>query len=515
MNIQNISSQNRLTCLDILRGLAIFGMILVAIQPEGMPLWMYHAQVPPAGYNPEIPGITWVDLIFPFFMFALGAAIPFALTKRLEAGVSKLKITGHIFWRSFLMGIFALYLGYWYPWAYGANPTEHKWIFWRTLGGFFFLVMFLGRIPGLSGRQEKSRKILSLIIKLSGLAGIISLLLTYTHFDSATNQWVNGFDGNGMDWVIYRLAQSYILASIVWMFTRKNYKIRLGLIAFLAVLRIHVDAGGNLGNFLKQYFSTEAWFEKLLGWIPLYHQAPWAYFTQSFKWLIDPAVYYDIAIIALIGTIFGDIMFHFTRNQKNKIEPDYISNSSWMGMLILYPLLVLLGLYAFFTRRVDLGFGLSLVLSVLLLASLHGIYRKDLKLLFIELTGYGIFFLLIGYLFDVAGHGIRKEPSNLSFYFATSGMAIFSLLFLYLLADIRGYSKAFSWFTDSGANPMMGYIAGRQCFFSILHLTGLAVLFETPIMHNIPLYFAYCALLTLLSVYFTAWLTRKKIILRV
>ncbi len=515
MNQSTVSSGNRLNCLDILRGLAIFGMVLVAIQPGGMPLWMYHAQVPPDGYNPEIPGITWVDLIFPFFMFALGAAIPFALTKRMESGISRLRITGHIFWRSFLMGIFALYLGYWYPWAYGANPTDHKWIFWRTLGGFFFLVMFLGRIPGLSGQKEASRKIISLVIKLLGLAGIVGLLLTYTRFDSVANQWVNGFNGKEMDWVILRLAQSYILASVVWMFTRNHYKIRLGLIGLLAALRVHVDAGGNLGNLLKSWFSTESWLEKLLGWIPLYHQAPWSYFTQSFKWLIDPAVYYDIAMIALIGTVFGDIIFHFTRDQKEKLDPSVISKSSLVSMLLLYPALVILGLYAFFSRRVDLGLFLSIGLSGFLFLSLKGIFHPHLKKVFIELTGYGVLFLVLGYLLDAAGHGIRKEPSNLSFYFATSGMAIFSLLNLYLLADILGWKKSFSWFKDAGANPMMGYIAGRQCLFSILHLTGLAVLLETPIMNNIPLYFGYCFLLSLLSVYFTAWLTRKKIFLRV
>jgi predicted acyltransferase len=37
--------------------------------------------VPPPDhkFNPAIPGITWVDLVFPFFLFSMGVAIPLAL----------------------------------------------------------------------------------------------------------------------------------------------------------------------------------------------------------------------------------------------------------------------------------------------------------------------------------------------------------------------------------------------------------------------------------------------------
>lgn len=69
--------------LDALRGLAVLGMVFSGSQGYGgaLPDWMYHAQLPPPAHKfmPTLPGLTWVDLVFPMFLFALGAALPLAL----------------------------------------------------------------------------------------------------------------------------------------------------------------------------------------------------------------------------------------------------------------------------------------------------------------------------------------------------------------------------------------------------------------------------------------------------
>ena len=65
----------RVSSLDALRGLAILGMVLAGAMAFGvLPSWMYHAQTPPPTheFNLDLPGITWVDLVFPFFLFAHG-----------------------------------------------------------------------------------------------------------------------------------------------------------------------------------------------------------------------------------------------------------------------------------------------------------------------------------------------------------------------------------------------------------------------------------------------------------
>ena len=86
---------NRAYALDALRGYAIITMVLSAtIVTQVLPGWMSHAQTPPPDhiFNPSLPGITWVDLVFPFFLFAMGAAFPFSIGKRAEKGDSKLKL---------------------------------------------------------------------------------------------------------------------------------------------------------------------------------------------------------------------------------------------------------------------------------------------------------------------------------------------------------------------------------------------------------------------------------------
>ena len=73
---------DRALSIDALRGYAIITMVLSATIVAGiLPGWMYHAQTPPPthAFNPDVPGLTWVDLVFPSFLFAMGAAFPFSI----------------------------------------------------------------------------------------------------------------------------------------------------------------------------------------------------------------------------------------------------------------------------------------------------------------------------------------------------------------------------------------------------------------------------------------------------
>ena len=85
----------RMIALDALRGIAILMMTLSGVIPfdKPLPAWMYHAQEPPPthDFNPNLPGLTWVDLVFPIFLFCMGAAIPIALSRRIEKDGSVLK----------------------------------------------------------------------------------------------------------------------------------------------------------------------------------------------------------------------------------------------------------------------------------------------------------------------------------------------------------------------------------------------------------------------------------------
>lgn len=72
----------RLVSLDVFRGATIIGMILV----NNPGTW---AHIYPPLRHADWHGWTPTDLIFPFFLFIVGVAIPLAYTKRLARGVPK------------------------------------------------------------------------------------------------------------------------------------------------------------------------------------------------------------------------------------------------------------------------------------------------------------------------------------------------------------------------------------------------------------------------------------------
>lgn len=74
--------EGRLVSLDVFRGATIVGMILV----NNPGTW---AHVYPPLRHAEWHGWTPTDLIFPFFLFIVGVAIPLAYTKRLAHGISR------------------------------------------------------------------------------------------------------------------------------------------------------------------------------------------------------------------------------------------------------------------------------------------------------------------------------------------------------------------------------------------------------------------------------------------
>lgn len=93
---------NRLVSLDVFRGMTIAGMVLV--NNPGSWATIYW----PLGHA-QWHGWTPTDLVFPFFLFIVGVAIPLALGKRVERGDSRRSLFSKIAYRSviiFLLGEF-------------------------------------------------------------------------------------------------------------------------------------------------------------------------------------------------------------------------------------------------------------------------------------------------------------------------------------------------------------------------------------------------------------------------
>jgi len=83
---------NRIRSIDIARGLTILVMLFVndLAGVSGAPAWMKHIHPSTAD------GYTFVDVVFPAFLFIVGLSLPIALGRRLDRGEPRARVFGHI-----------------------------------------------------------------------------------------------------------------------------------------------------------------------------------------------------------------------------------------------------------------------------------------------------------------------------------------------------------------------------------------------------------------------------------
>jgi predicted acyltransferase len=85
--------------IDALRGFVMFMMIFVndlAGAGKIVPDWMVHFSDRHHGGS----GMTFVDLVFPAFLFIVGMSVPFALGGRIAEGEPVWMIFGHVILRT-------------------------------------------------------------------------------------------------------------------------------------------------------------------------------------------------------------------------------------------------------------------------------------------------------------------------------------------------------------------------------------------------------------------------------
>ena len=99
------SETGRIRSIDVVRGLTVLVMFFVndLSGVSGAPAWMMHFSPPLAD------GMTFVDIVFPAFLFIVGLSLPLALECRLRRGASLFSVGGHILTRTFnllVIGVF-------------------------------------------------------------------------------------------------------------------------------------------------------------------------------------------------------------------------------------------------------------------------------------------------------------------------------------------------------------------------------------------------------------------------
>jgi heparan-alpha-glucosaminide N-acetyltransferase len=195
----------RVTSIDIFRGLTMALMIFVneLSSIKGLPWWNYHM---PENAN----GMTYVDMVFPAFLFILGMSLPLAVEQRLKKGASM----GQLWWHVVLRTVSLLVLGLILANAWKGDRRlmrldDNAWTLAALLGAVLFWSVY--------GRSQRYR-LLFRVLKFSGLVLMIAMFAIFrrTAADGHT-AWIDT-----SYWEILGLiGWTYLAVSILYIPTRR------------------------------------------------------------------------------------------------------------------------------------------------------------------------------------------------------------------------------------------------------------------------------------------------------
>lgn len=473
------SSASRALALDALRGLAILAMLLSGQLPFGehtLPAWMYHAQEPPPthAWNGDLPGITWVDLVFPTFLFSMGAAFPLALSRRLDRSGGRWAVAKFVLERGCLLAFFSLFVALIRPYNLSHHPTVGTW--WLALLGFLIFFPVLTRLPATWPTPLRWG------IRSFGWLAALGYAAFMRYADGS------GFSLDRSDIIIVVLTNMAVFGSLVWVLTRRQWLPRLGVMGLLLAFRL-----SNLPA------PVEGWPHTVWTWSPGF-----------LSWLYQ---FYYLQYLAIVipGTIAGDLLLEWsTRPDHEPVAPQTRPRLAFAAVLLFsLVVLVLTGLEARWLWPTTLAaFGLAGGIGWLLGRPHHATER-----LYARLFSWAGYWLVLGLCFEPFEGGIKKDHPTLSYYFVTCGLAICLLLVLSIVIDVFRQERWLRLFIENGQNPMIPYAGINNFITPLLALTGVAGWLNrfasTPWRG-----FGKGLFITLLMAWVTGWLTRRRIFWR-
>ncbi len=484
--------ERRCLALDALRGLAILMMCLSGLVPNHLPNWMYHGYYPrflpdaagnwqpvadPWTHRPEWASFTWVDWVFPMFLFAMGAAFPFALSRRLQRGASRRRLVLAVLGRGVLLVLFAAYVQHITPGAIQDPPALGAWLI--ALFGFLLLFPVLTRLPADWSFRWR------LGLRSAGVSAAVCLLAGLDFADGT------GFRWSRTDIIILILANLAVWGSLIWLLTRHHPYWRLLTLAIPLV-----------GHQLARGEWQWPVFDPLLHWPERALNLTWIVDTP----VLDLSHWYDFTFtkflfIVIPGTIVGDLLLRWMRRPADRdassddAAPDppkpvgAARLAAVAGLLLAVVLAVLVGLQhhghavaalgPVALRTPWLAAALALPLLALAALALDRPRHADARLV-AALAAWGAATLLLGLALDLNEYlallpfdhyGITKGPPvTLSYYFVSTGLSILLLASLVVWIDLLPARRPFRLLIDNGQNPMIAYVGIRSLLAPLVNL---------------------------------------------
>jgi len=211
----------RVISVDIFRGLNVALMILVnnLAEVKGLPWWTYH--------RGDVNGMTYVDMVFPGFLFLMGMSIPLSVDARTSHGHTKLSIFWHIIVRS--LGLLALGLFIANAPHVDSRSTHISQSWWTVLGLVAIALAWI-RFPG-----EHQHKLLRRTLHATGLSMIAVLLMMFRRVTPEGH--TAGLDFSYWE-ILGLLGWAYLLVSTLYLFLAKRPKLLVT--SFVALLCLNV-----------------------------------------------------------------------------------------------------------------------------------------------------------------------------------------------------------------------------------------------------------------------------------
>jgi heparan-alpha-glucosaminide N-acetyltransferase len=205
----NSLTTQRILSIDALRGITILVMIFVneLAGVEGVPLWMKHM---PA----DADAMTFVDVVFPAFLFIVGMSIPFAINNRLSKGDSVFQLQWHILFRAIgllVLGVFMVNA----EGGYNEEAMGMSIAVWSLL--FYACVILVWNV------YTFENKVIIYALRGLGVLGLIALAMIFRGGEDGTEtlqpQWwgILGLIGWSylISCIIYQVVQGNLVSLII------------------------------------------------------------------------------------------------------------------------------------------------------------------------------------------------------------------------------------------------------------------------------------------------------------
>ena len=275
----------RIECIDIFRGLTVLVMVFVDNLDfvKGLPWWTYHMPR-------ETNGMTYVDMVFPFFLFSLGLSLPIAIRQRLKKNPSLPALWGHTLLRSICLVVLGVIL---------ANAREGDPALMHLPSFAWTLLALLGMSLYLSVYNGNERHVA--LYRSLRIAGLILTIVMLTLFRRITQDGrVAWLDFSYLE-ILGLLGCTYFAVSLLYIPTR------------------------------RWLWTPAVWFVLLIGFSVLC-AARWFVFERHVPLYLWPFGDGTMAFIAMAGVVTANIFF----GERSGDSPGYkLLVGSCFGMALL------------------------------------------------------------------------------------------------------------------------------------------------------------------------------------